>query len=146
MQALNHVVFGSLIAVITPEPALALPLSFGSHFVLDAIPHYGSDPQAPRGSRAYNLRILVDAVLSTLVILLFLSLNPPRRGLLLACVFFAILPDLIWPVALFIKHRGPLWAFFKFHKTIQRESRKGIILELIWFLVSTLVVVLIITN
>ena len=145
MQALNHVVFGSLIAVTIEQPALAIPISFASHFVLDAIPHYGSDPKALRGSRPYIIRIVVDAILSVLVILFFLSLNPNNKALLIACAFFAVLPDLIWPLALFIKRRGPLWEFFKFHKTIQRESRKGIILETIWFMVTSSLVVLILT-
>ena len=141
MQAINHVVFGSLVAVIIREPALAVPISLGSHFVMDAIPHYGDDPKAPRGSKQYNLRIVADAIACILVLLLFVSLHPPNTMLLITCAVVAASPDFIWPLALYIKQKGPLWAFFKFHKNIQRESRTGIYLEIVWLaLTSTLVI------
>ncbi len=144
MQALNHVVFGSLIAVAVNQPVLAVPLALGSHFVMDAIPHYGSDPKAPRGSALYHARIVVDAVASTLIVCFFLSLHPSNPMLLIACSIAAVMPDFLWPLALVIKRKGPLWAFFKFHKLIQRESRSGIFVELGWFTITTLLVVFII--
>jgi hypothetical protein len=137
MQALNHVVFGSFIAVILPDPLIAAPLAFGSHFLMDSIPHYGEDHKAPRGSRRYITRILLDTTASILIVLYFLSLKPAHPGLLMLCAFIAVSPDLLWPLALFIRRRGPLWEFFKFHKLIQKETRKGIFIEAAWFLVTT---------
>jgi len=137
MQALNHTVFGSLIAVTIKEPALAIPLALVSHFVMDAIPHYGDDPKAPRGSKRYIMRIFIDAIASILIGLFFLSLNPPNPGLLIICALVAVLPDFLWPLAIFIKHKGPLWSFFKFHKKIQTESRMGIYVEIVWFFITT---------
>ena len=141
MQALNHVVFGSLIALIVNEPVIAIPVALGSHFVLDTIPHYGNDPKAKRGSKAYNYRIVVDTIASILIVMYFVSYHPPNELLIMICAFVAVLPDLVWPLALTVKHEGPIWAFFKFHKTIQHESRKGIYLEIVWFMVSTYLVI-----
>jgi hypothetical protein len=98
MQAINHTVFGSLIATTISEPAIALPLALASHFLMDAIPHYGEDPKAPRGSKAYYIRIAAE-------------------------------------------QKGPLWAFFRFHKRIQTESRAGIFVEIGWFAITTSLVV-----
>jgi hypothetical protein len=37
----NHVLAGALIGLVVKEPALALLLALGSHFVMDALPHFG---------------------------------------------------------------------------------------------------------
>lgn len=137
MQALNHVVFGSLVAVTINEPLVAVPVALASHFVLDYIPHYGNDPKAPRGSKPYYIKIIADFLASVLVILLFLSLHPVNPALLIICAVMAVMPDFLWPIALYIKHKGLLWGFFKFHKSIQTESRSGMFLEIGWFLVTT---------
>ncbi len=141
MQAFNHTVFGALVAVTIKEPALAIPIALGSHFVMDAIPHYGNDPKAPRGSKFYNMRVLIDGIASILILVIIVSLKPADPGLIIACALFAVLPDLLWPLALHIKQKGPLWDFFKFHKHIQRESRSGIFVEIGWFVLSALFVV-----
>jgi len=138
MQALNHTVFGSLIAVTITEPAIALPLALASHFILDMIPHYGDDPKSPRGSKSYYIRIVVDIIACFIVGGIFLSLNPPHAGLIVACIWVSVAPDILWPLALFIKQKGILWNFFKFHKKIQRESRSGIYLEIVWFAVTVM--------
>ncbi len=141
MQALNHMVFGSLIAVTVSDPVIAVPAALASHFVLDSIPHYGDDPKARMGSRAYNYRILLDILACTLVMLLFLSLHPKDPTLVLVCGLIAILPDIFWPLALIVKQKGPLWSFFKFHKKIQTESPRGIYIEIIWFILTTALVI-----
>ena len=141
MKALNHAIFGSLIAVTVSEPLIAIPLSLVSHFLMDIIPHYGEDPKAPRGSRPYYISIAADATLTILVLLLFLSFHPVHAQLLIVCAFVAISPDLLWPLALFIKKRGPIWETFKFHKNIQNESRSGIYVEIGWFIITTAIVI-----
>ena len=51
MTATNHVATGVLIAVVVPDPWVALPLAFASHFVCDALPHF--DMQLPIKSRKF---------------------------------------------------------------------------------------------
>ena len=141
MQALNHMVFGSLVAVTVNEPVIAVPVALASHFLLDAIPHYGNNPRAALGSRAFNIRLLLDILACILVMSIFLSLNPINPTLILICAFFAVLPDIFWPFALVVKHKGPIWEFFKFHKNIQHESPSGIYVEIAWFILTTALVV-----
>jgi hypothetical protein len=133
MQALNHVAFGTLVALVVKEPLLAVPLALGSHFVMDALPHYGEDHKAPRFSRRYYGKILVDAQISILFGAWVLAAHPPHAWLVAVCGLVAVSPDFLWPIALYIKHQGPLWEFFEFHKRIQHESRAGIFVEIAWF-------------
>lgn len=141
MQAINHAAFGSLIAVTFTEPILAVPLALGSHFLMDAIPHYGNDPRAPRGSKFYYAKILADTLATIVILIFFISLHPVSTTLIIVCAVVAIMPDFLWPLALHIKQKGPLWSFFRFHKLIQRESRSGIFIELVWLTATTLIVV-----
>ena len=136
MQGLNHVVFGSLIGLTIKQPALAVPLALASHFALDVMPHYGNDPKLIWRSRRYHQRILLDGLACTAYIAWLISLHPPNTGLVVLCAFLALLPDLLWPITLYIKDHGLFYAFFKFHKSIQNESRQGIYVEIIWFLVT----------
>ena len=134
MQALNHVAFGTLIAVTIKQPALVAPIALASHFALDALPHYGEDPRAPRGSSLYHYRILLDGLASLTFIALICRTFPEYFGVILLGTFFALLPDFFWPHALYIKQNNRLWKFLKFHKQIQKfESPKGAYVEIIWF-------------
>ncbi len=144
MQALNHVAIGTLIAVTVKEPALVVPISLASHFGLDMLPHYGEDRRAPRGSGFYHARIVVDAIISLAFIAAACLYFPSLSGVILLGAFFAFLPDLFWPVALYIKKSNPFYKFFTFHKGIQKfESPKGAYVEVVWFTaVVTILVVL----
>ncbi len=141
MQALNHMVFGGLVGLTFNDPVVAIPIALSSHFLMDVIPHYGNDPKTARGTRAYNLRIVLDTLACILVMTFFLSLHPPNTSLFVLCAIFAVLPDLFWPLALYVKQKGIVWEFFKFHKRIQYESRAGIYLETVWFAVTTAIVI-----
>ncbi|MFZ1324307.1 MAG: hypothetical protein WAQ57_04090 [Candidatus Saccharimonadales bacterium] len=44
MHTVNHAAAGAGIALAVRQPLLALPLALASHFVLDALPHYGKKP------------------------------------------------------------------------------------------------------
>ena len=135
MQALNHVAFGSLIAITIKQPALVVPLALASHFALDMLPHYGEDPRAPSGSRPYHIRIVVDGLASLALLVYVSSQFPVYTGVIVLGAFFAILPDFFWPFALYIKNNNPLWKFLRFHKRIQNfESPRGIYLEIVWLL------------
>ncbi len=133
MQALNHVAFGTLIAVTVKQPLLVAPLALASHFALDILPHYGEDPRAPRGSTWYHFRILVDILASLLFVGYASSQFNDYSGVVMLGSVLAILPDFFWPLALYMKPSNPFWNFLRFHKNIQKfESRGGIYLEVVW--------------
>lgn len=133
----NHLVTGAAIAVMIKNPVLALPLAFVSHFVLDALPHYGEiKPDEYTYSRSSWAVVIVNLMLS-ITFLLWLGLN--THYFLIACAVVAFSPDLVWSYR-FVKNRlggkvGPRNAFSRFHEKLQRESRWGIVVELLYLIV-----------
>lgn len=141
MQALNHVAFGTLLAVTLKQPALVVPIALASHFAMDVLPHYGEDSKAPRGSAPYHFRILIDGLASLIFVGVFSSRFPEYSGVIMLGALFAVFPDFFWPLALYIKRSNPIWKFLRFHKQIQKfESPKGIYNEVVWFIATLLII------
>jgi hypothetical protein len=134
MLAINHTLTAVALAVSIQNPAVVVPLAFVSHFMLDIIPHYGEDPKRYRGTPVYYYKVVADGLISIAILVIACMHWPNLRGVISLAVFFSVLPDLLWPLALVIKKSGPLWEFFKFHKGIQHESPAGITTEIIWAL------------
>lgn len=124
MIALNHVLAGTVIAFITPtEYTLFIPLiALLSHFVLDAFPHYGSDEEAPVGSRRFRRIVKFDALLCLAAYGLALYLYPDKYLWLTLGAFFAAVPDVLW---LFEKKAKGMLArcYYIFAKKIQWGER-----------------------
>ncbi|HUD81821.1 MAG TPA: hypothetical protein VMR08_04350 [Patescibacteria group bacterium] len=144
MTAANHVLAGSAIALAIHQPALALPLAFASHFVLDALPHFG---YAPRGF-AYALRqrrFMVMEVLDLVgLIILVFTINFTVWTTFAAAVL-AVSPDFEWLSRYFyFWHKGKPYVssfFGKFHAKIQWCERPwGIYAEITFFIVGYFVV------
>lgn len=140
MTASNHFIAGALIAGIVKQPILALPLAFASHFVLDALPHFGYSGHKGVGDglkhRMTLLIVIFDVI--TWVALLYVLRN--ESGWIYAAGFAAISPDLAWVYRFIIKEkRGklpppPTNLFNSFHQRIQWCERPwGIVIELGWF-------------
>lgn len=135
MQGVNHVTFGTLIAVTVKEPTLVAPLALASHFALDILPHHGNDPYFKRGSRAYTLRVVVDGLASLTLTVVLARAFPALSGVIYLGAFFSLLPDFFWPLATRPLKNELLIKFLRFHKAIQtRESRNGIYFEVVWFM------------
>lgn len=60
MIATNHALTGAAIAVVIKQPILAIPLAFVSHFICDAIPHFGVDLKF--NSRAMYVWLILDGL------------------------------------------------------------------------------------
>lgn len=136
MTATNHALSGALIGLVVTQPVLALPLAFISHFVLDAIPHFGLDDFGGhlKAKKKFHRILCVDAVLLSLVII-FLIANG-ASWLVFACLFLAGSPDLIWAYRYVIKEKfgkvppSPKNAFDRFHSNIQTsQTLQGIYVE-----------------
>ncbi len=144
MLGLNHTTTGALIAITVKEPALAAPLALASHFALDAIPHHGNDSRYSHGSPGFHPKVSLDGILSAVVLVGAIMAWPSHAVIISLCVFLSLLPDFLWPLARHVKHSGPLWAFFKFHKIIQRsETPPGIVVEYVWAAVTGMALFLI---
>lgn len=150
MTATNHAMTGAVIAVSIPEPWLAIPLAFASHFLLDAIPHFGIyEDDVLRRNKHWLFRsvitidiLLVLTLLITVPIYLNGQINP---WIVLSCMIAAVLPDLIWVYRFFGEVKTQTWKpggkFARFHQGIQKiEQPWGLIIELIWFVGALLLV------
>jgi hypothetical protein len=145
MTATNHAVTGAFIGIAIANP-LAIPLAFASHFLLDALPHFGY-PGKLLHSHRIKIALLIDAsMLMVVSIILLLNVRDPL--LILLCMLAAILPDVISSQRYIRELRSgkrettniPL--FGRFHSAIQWCERSwGWIPEIVWFCVISLGVV-----
>lgn len=148
MRAINHALAGAAIGLTISEPALALPASIASHFVLDAVPHFGSSRLRTNGE-GFRILLIVDALLCALLVLV-LAVTKPRHWLLAAvCAFLATSPDFMW-VGKFLRSREgkppiPDKKLLKFHKSIQWFERpSGAVVELAWLVAMVALVTVLI--
>jgi hypothetical protein len=96
MTASNHVVAGAVIAAVIPQAAIAIPLAFVSHFVMDALPHYGDNDKHSWLNRNFKYVLGVD-LLFTVAFLGTLALAQPTGWVLLViCGLIAVSPDILW--------------------------------------------------
>lgn len=135
MTATNHALAGSLIGLSISQPVIALPLALASHFVMDAIPHYGVRyAESAKKRKIFHTGLLIDATLLTIIIVsLYLA---GASWLVFACLFLAGCPDFFQAYNyLFNKdfHKSGKFkkpnAYARFSKGIQKESIQGLFLE-----------------
>jgi len=133
MTTSNHLFTGALIALTVRQPTLAVPLAFLSHFVLDALPHYGYDGEGYGYAFKHKLTYAMEAVnLIGVPLLLYLIWGQPVWVWLAAVA--ALSPDFMWVYRYFwFERKGlepPAGPVTRFHKWIQWcEVRWGIAVE-----------------
>lgn len=126
-----HVVVGAAIALKVGNPALSIPLAFGSHFLLEQIPHW--NPHLNTEMRKFGkitpstTRIITaDAVLSLALGGYIASQKLPDLfgvGVVLAACFFSVLPDLVEAPYFFLKFKSPfLTRWITFQKKLQSDA------------------------
>lgn len=134
MTISNHMATGALIGITVGEPWMALPLALLSHYVLDALPHYGyPDNQSWTVVFRHKLGIVVNVCDVTIAVILAAVLARTEPFALLTAVV-ALSPDFVWPFRYFFYERkgrqlvgGQLT---RFHNRIQRYERPwGIFVE-----------------
>jgi hypothetical protein len=124
----NHVLSGALIGALSQRPLPAFAAGVASHFVLDAIPHWGQWE-----SRSRFLHVAVrDGLVSLAAMGAFTAASPPDRRLaVLAGMAGAALPDLDKPTLLWFGWSPWPGPVNRFHSGIQRESRRRAYVELL---------------
>jgi hypothetical protein len=139
MTISNHLLVGAAIATVVKQPLLALPLAFASHFVLDALPHFGYNNggyKALLKHRMTFVMLLLDIVGVTLIALTF-GLS---QAMVWAGAILALSPDLEWPYRyLLFERKGktpPETALTRFHERVQWCERPwGFWIEIVFFIV-----------
>jgi hypothetical protein len=124
----NHVLSGALIGALARRPLPAFAAGVASHFVLDAIPHWGQ-----WDSPSQFLRVAVcDGLVSLAAMGAFAAIAPPDRRLaVLAGMAGAALPDVDKPTLLWFGWSPWPGPVNRFHSGIQRESRRRAYVELL---------------
>ena len=119
MLLINHVLSGALIGALARRPLTAFAAGVASHFVLDAVPHWGD-----WGSRRRFLQVAVpDGLVSLAVMGAFAAASPADRRLaVLAGMTGAALPDADKPANLWFGCSPFPAAVDRFHMGIQREA------------------------
>ncbi len=140
MTGTNHGITGAVIALLIKEPVLAVPLSFFSHFVCDATPHFGLAPGAKLFDRKFNTILITDFLVAVSMMILFGILFPSQRWLIWICMIAAASPDLMWAYYNLyiekIKGKKPNYGLAaRFHQKIQwSQTPKGWYVEIAWFI------------
>lgn len=134
MTATTHALTGALIATLVRRPAYAIPLAFISHFICDALPHFGL--RMHFGSPAMYVWLVLDGI-ALVSIALFLARKKVKRQKLLAIsAFAAMIPDLAWfyyGVRYTLSDTADMDILSRFHSHIQwAESPIGITVDLLW--------------
>lgn len=143
MTVTNHMMTGALIALVVKQPTLAIPLALISHFVIDAVPHYGygSLPPSERDGQKHFLgKQIADTyfALGLFWLVPYLLRNHQTSFITSICMLVAFLPDAVWSYQYVRAQRRGFYGernwFTRFHKAIQWCERPwGIYVELIWF-------------
>lgn len=137
MTLTNHLLTGAVLSKFLPLP-VALPLAFASHFVLDALPHFGfpNEGVSHKHSRRLYSVIALDFIVGIIIAVWLINDGHPT-WLLGGLVAFS--PDLMWIYRFAIPEKfGKLPAskgnlLVQFHTNIQKYERQwGIFVELVY--------------
>jgi hypothetical protein len=120
----NHVLTGAVIGLVAPRrPVKVALVAAGSHFVLDAVPHWGIHDDDAK----FRKVAIVDGLVGLATMRALMGAVPRgTRVAVLAGMLGAAFPDADKPMKMFF-HRSPFPAAVdRFHARIQRESARGI--------------------
>jgi len=126
-----HTLTGALIALSVKDPALAAPLAFTSHFVLDSTPHFGLDGLDFKTKKGKVVGV-TDCLGALSVWLVLISVFSAEWLLVSVGVFFACLPDLLYLPDIFFNF-VPSKKLLRFHSRIQwSQTPMGTITDATW--------------
>lgn len=123
-----HVIVGAAIATHVVNPALAIPLAFASHFILEKVPHWNPHLNSEtekygRPSKQSTYIVIADVITSLALGGYVASRAIPDWGhtaTILAACFAAVLPDILEGPYFFLNMRSEIIKkWIKFQKSIQ---------------------------
>lgn len=149
MTATNHALTGATIGLLVGNPLIALPLALLSHFVLDALPHFGIKDPLRSDLPVFTKMLMIDAALCVGIVLALATAQPHNWLLASLSAFVATAPDLMWLKGYLRARRQQLVQplrspVMRFHAAIQWFERPiGAVVEVVWCLgVGTIFVTL----
>lgn len=126
-----HVIVGAAIASKIPNPLISLPLAFGSHFILDKVPHW--NPHLNTETQKYGkvtkkstALVVMDVGLALVSGLTIASTSLPSVSHALVILFgsfFAVLPDVVEGPYFFLNYKTNfIKKWIAFQKSIQTDT------------------------
>lgn len=138
MIGLNHAMAGVIVAATVPAPLVPIAALI-SHFVMDALPHFGSSETFKPYNRPFKWLLFFDAIVCFLVLAGGIWLFPDKWWFVIIGTFFATLPDFLWLL------QGKVsWMkkYFTFAKRIQwSETPDGWTYEIAYFVLMFMAVI-----
>lgn len=126
-----HVVVGAAIATKIVNPFLAIPLAFGSHFLLERVPHWNPHLNTEIKKYGHVTKQSTQLVIADVFLSLFLggfiaSRVLPDTGhaaVILVSSFAAVLPDVVEGPYFFLKMKNKfIDKWISFQKSIQTDT------------------------
>ena len=147
MTATNHALTGAVIGLASGQPLLAVPAAVASHFVCDALPHFGWPDNENEGhleSNGFRDYLIVEAAVCFFIVLALAIFQPVNWLLAAVCAFAAASPDLLWINRYRAAKAGRSWrgnAFLKWAHDIQWFQRPiGAVVEVVWFVAMLFII------
>lgn len=126
-----HVFIGAAIATKIPNPFIAIPLAFASHFILETVPHWNPhlNSETQKFGQPTRRSTVITAIDSTLALvagsyIAYQALpNMSQAALIIACSFASVLPDVMEGPYFFLKARTA-WVkkWITFQKSLQNDT------------------------
>ena len=126
-----HVVVGAAIATKVVNPFLAIPLAFGSHFLLEKVPHWNPHLNTEikkygKVTRQSTLIVIADVALSLTLGFFIASRTLPDVNhalTIVAASLASVLPDVIEGPYFFLRMKSKLiMKWIGFQKAIQNDA------------------------
>lgn len=142
-----HVLVGAAIATKIPNPLIAIPLAFASHFILEMVPHWNPhlNSETKKFGHVTRKSTVITAIDSTMAlvfgsIIAFKYLPDATQVFnVLACSFFAVLPDVMEGPYFFLKMKSKfIEKWISFQKSLQNDTSiiPGLITQFLTILIA----------
>lgn len=130
-----HATVGSAIAVIVPNPLLAIPLSIASHYLLDTVPHW-QETLAPYEPNKWTfVRVPIDILLAVGVTYWATTIHPDASSVIWLSAAASNVPDLDSFLVFYKKAftNKLIKSYWDWHCRIQNETSKfyGVITQIV---------------
>lgn len=126
-----HVMVGAAIATKIPNPLIAIPLAFASHFVLEMVPHWNphlntETQKYGRPTQKSTILVIIDCSLALIggIFIAYQALPDTAHALtILLASLASILPDLIEAPYFFLKAKNKIIEkWINLQKSIQNDT------------------------
>lgn len=149
MTSANHMLAGAAIALTVSNPVLAVTAALGSHYAMDALPHFGYKQGGYGNALKHRLTYWVVGISSIQLLLFSVFLLSQSQFFALGCAIVAVSPDIVGALQYFIyeKKNKSVPVILQIHRDrlharIQKFERPwGLAVDVVFSVVVTFIVI-----